>query len=1776
MNVRLVLLLFLSAFIADASEAVLPSNILLRLSTLSETKLNYSLTRNANSEDHEQLLMADSRWGPLHSKRQILVSLSEDFKTNTQEKVISKLKQVGGLFLSFIPQRTFLFLGDDAVYETASILEEVQWVGSFLPMYKIAPEWDPIINLLDTCSLSDLAENPVHALQEQSDSMDPSNSLFGHVYVEKRKGVERLVIEVHFPMFHQTKNGVDLALNASYYSPAPAAAVDWLSGLHRRFGDSIELKAFHGILEVYVPATLLTSVLHFLSLQHSVYRLQPKMKMKLHNWLASGIIQSGLAPSEEDGEIDPILHPIWSAGIQGEGQIVGCGDSGIDVDSCFFYDSEVSFLDGLRRIIQPRVIQVFESDTHRKIKYYHGSTDVLDSDGHGTHVAGTLVGNPVGTSYSKAIANRGMAPHAKIAFMDLGGPTSQSSNAAESDNSDSIYTPSELSTYYYPLTYDQGARIHSDSWGSDTALYDNLAREVDKFVWEHQDFLPVFAAGNYGRLASTYLTTVTSPAVAKNCISVGATLTSGQAIRRHYNNNIKAYGIEVRVSVSQDELEVQEYKILGATFGPDWSNFFTRSRQEDLELVLGSPETGCTDLNPRIQGKFVLLLRGECLFVQKLKNAQSSGALGVIVMNNLDNGYFEMQETSDTPNSELTIPMASVPSSIGQQLKNVLESHRRVTIVVKERSVAAHSYDNIAEFSSSGPTTDFRIKPDLVAPGRITSVWSDGKMSSDPGQCLLRTSSGTSMATPVVAGAAVLVRQYFVDGYYPTGQKNINDAYIPSAALMKATLLGGAFSMDGYTEAGLPLDPPPSTRQGFGRVHLESSIPLQGSEKWKEGWRIQVVDGADLATGQSHKYCVRALGGPIRITLVWTDPPASTSSKSSLVNDLDLSVKSAGLRGIELLGNGRKDRANNVERVLLDEMPEGNVAIVVEGHHIVAEYGLQPYALVVQGHFNGILQSQRNPYQSENQNTEELCIITLAVLESGPEGPVNNRDPSFVFTTQSGVNPVNGFECKLTDDEDQSTVTPLHDWETCMSPKQYQNLSDGAYIFTVRPKDEDVEVSRSFVVDTQAPVTEILPNPIPEISAAQSVEFQFFANDLTEVSYECNVEYQGDRRHRRRLRIVRESAGNSHVDVNTWYPCTSPQSFRGLTYGNWTFKVRGTDEAKNSQLVPTEYPWAIQFTPNVFYVRIKRAPLEVIPSSTLEFEFEVVTGDELGAPIVLLDQPTECRLFHENLIQNSVPQFVDCDLIMVYPNISDGSYVFEARTRDGRGHQTQSVASVNFRVDSTPPIITLIDKPEAYHGAKEVIIKFEANEPVSSYNCSMRRKDSPVGFIQCPGNEPGTVDYQLDDGEYAFQTIAMDRAGNTGLSDRLEFMIDTKAPQISFDPSESIASNDGSVSFEFKISDEGSGIVESNTSCSLLNELSQSMVSLTEPCVSPMVLELEEGRYLFTVETMDRAGHNQEQSLQIVIDFTPPIVSWWSKPEAGEIQPPFVVFQFSGSDEPKNISSSVDYFECKLQHSRQFERVERVEFEEHGKRRKLRNVHPDSINVRTLLETPESENQSSTSNSRRQRRESVRIIDGPLLHLDEWTRCKSPVVLTEIKTGDYGFQVRAVDFANNTGDPIVVQTFSVDDTLPIPGTETDSGDDLALSVEGIIAIVVALCLFILCVCILVACCRRKQRRKQNTPRQTNQGNPNQLIPSSNRRNSTPRCGLGEVGSSVSSTDAMLHPGTHTSLQDTTSHPTRLYPHVEHGDESQRIRQAIEESMEEYRYQEALKRSLNER
>jgi hypothetical protein len=256
------------------------------------------------------------------------------------------------------------------------------------------------------------------------------------------------------------------------------------------------------------------------------------------------------------------------------------------------------------------------------------------------------------------------------------------------------------------------------------------------------------------------------------------------------------------------------------------------------------------------------------------------------------------------------------------------------------------SADSMASFSSCGPTDDGRIKPDITMPGSsIISANSDNNTGSN--NCNTKSSSGTSMASPGAAGAVALIRQYFSDGWYPSGAPVPGDARTPSAALLKATLINSGTDMTNVTAI-------PSNCQGWGRVRLEDALHFAG-----EARELAVEDdGVGFPQGSANEtrtfnYAVSA-GEPLKVTLTWTDFPAVPLADPTLINDLDLEVSgpSGTFRGNVFSGGasttgGTADRLNTVEQVLLANPVAGTYTVTVRSFTV--PQGPQPFALVVTG-----------------------------------------------------------------------------------------------------------------------------------------------------------------------------------------------------------------------------------------------------------------------------------------------------------------------------------------------------------------------------------------------------------------------------------------------------------------------------------------------------------------------------------------------------------------------------------------------------------------------------------------------------------------------------------------------------------------------------------------------------------------------------------------------------------------------------------------------------------
>ena len=195
------------------------------------------------------------------------------------------------------------------------------------------------------------------------------------------------------------------------------------------------------------------------------------------------------------------------------------------------------------------------------------------------------------------------------------------------------------------------------------------------------------------------------------------------------------------------------------------------------------------------------------------------------------------------------------------------------------RSTSANS---MASFSSCGPTADGRIKPEITVPGSsIVSARND--LNSGTNNCSTTTMSGTSMATPGAAGLTALIRQYYTDGWYPTGAKNSLNALTPSAALLRATLVNSAVNMTGATAI-------PGNCQGWGRVLLENALFFTGQTRklWISDTAIPFATGS-VNEDRAFTFTV-GTGQSLKATLAWTDFPSTPAATPNINNDLDLIV----------------------------------------------------------------------------------------------------------------------------------------------------------------------------------------------------------------------------------------------------------------------------------------------------------------------------------------------------------------------------------------------------------------------------------------------------------------------------------------------------------------------------------------------------------------------------------------------------------------------------------------------------------------------------------------------------------------------------------------------------------------------------------------------------------------------------------------------------------------------------------------------------------------------
>lgn len=318
---------------------------------------------------------------------------------------------------------------------------------------------------------------------------------------------------------------------------------------------------------------------------------------------------------------------------------------------------------------------------------------------HGTHCAGIVGATGLAGVSSGKAQPRGIAPDCKLGAYKVFG-------ASRGARSDRIMAAIERA-------YADGCKVISLSLGSSYVWSDEpTCILIDKLV--AKGLVVVAAAGNEGDVDRKELPyQIISPGGAKDAICVGAVDDSPHPVMLSDSTTFVLdyiyYSKEVETPISGQIADCGQ------------------ASKDDLK-------------NLDLKGKIALVKRGDAMFSDKAKAVEALGALACLIYNNESGsfgGYLADQNVG--------IPVLAASDIDGQAMLDIAKQGSTVTLDTKSK------LGLMADFSSRGPTNDFRLKPDVSAPGVQV-------LSSVGANSYVRM-SGTSMATPAVAGACALVIQ---------------------------------------------------------------------------------------------------------------------------------------------------------------------------------------------------------------------------------------------------------------------------------------------------------------------------------------------------------------------------------------------------------------------------------------------------------------------------------------------------------------------------------------------------------------------------------------------------------------------------------------------------------------------------------------------------------------------------------------------------------------------------------------------------------------------------------------------------------------------------------------------------------------------------------------------------------------------------------------------------------------------------------------------------------
>ena len=438
------------------------------------------------------------------------------------------------------------------------------------------------------------------------------------------------------------------------------------------------------------------------------------------------------------------IQPLWDKGFRGQGRVIAVLDSGLDPDHPVLRltdnsQSKYKTKEDAEKAMKEAGIDYgkwYSDKLPFAFNYNDWNNDIKQSGfkSHGMHVAGTAVGNPKEKSGTGDYIT-GVAPEAQLIFMRV---------FSESKNSGT-------ESYIYTKAIEDAIKLGADTInlslgspaGSVMEVGDGLISALE--VAKKAGVNIVAAAGNNAYFSKGGFDYITPRAVNPDYGTVGRPSVSDDAISVANISN----------SVLNREIATVANLLGNVAFNNGNVPIFTYSKlfeNKDYDYVYVGVGKEENYEGKDLTGKIALVQRGENSFEDKVKIAKKHGAAGVIAyFNDGDTIYNVVLNGQDKD-----FPVVTTYYNFGNELAQH-EGEYKINFNGKWEKKPNENVGKFDDSSSWGLTVDGYLKPDVTAPGGdIISSYNDGRYGLD---------SGTSMASPHVAGATALIKQALAERF---------------------------------------------------------------------------------------------------------------------------------------------------------------------------------------------------------------------------------------------------------------------------------------------------------------------------------------------------------------------------------------------------------------------------------------------------------------------------------------------------------------------------------------------------------------------------------------------------------------------------------------------------------------------------------------------------------------------------------------------------------------------------------------------------------------------------------------------------------------------------------------------------------------------------------------------------------------------------------------------------------------------------------------------------